>query len=314
MRISYCPLNPRIIPSLQFCRILLRQNDDRYRASSSLGHHGMGSNVAGLVSCIIREDSEAVQFVSKGWTVPRNVTLSRYVEETEKKSLDHIFANTIEYEMECEVKDRLLVLDTYEDKLFVKWLSGKEDKKLVREILLQDSMSQVLAAVVFSEDEEIKAFVNESLVVGDDHVEERIKALLIKCPNIKIQIAVKWKFMRNHERLRPDLVFERMTRWLTLNEMKQTAKKCLSTDCQFVEIIMKNAQLSSFFASVLPRDELFGLVWDGGNGPQMELIGRCWGEEFYPKTLLIKFRIKSGGCKGKSLFHRYCVSDNLNLT
>jgi len=96
--------------------------------------------------------------------------------------------------MDCAEKERLLVLDTYEDKWLLKWVNGKDDKKkVVREILLQDSMSQVLLAVTCSEDEDIQSFVNEFLLFGDDDVEERMKEVLRKCPNL-IQIACHWEY------------------------------------------------------------------------------------------------------------------------
>jgi len=266
------------------------------------------SNLARFVSCVCFMNPNTVQFVSTGWIkfasqralYSLDVNLSRYILGTERKFTDHILANTIVYNKECEHKNVLIVRDIYHEKSFVKWLrdAHRNNKPWVRETLLQESMSKVLAAIVFSASKNMNAFVKKFLLENGNS-ENRIKEVLKTCPTI-IQIAVEWEFDTYLKELRTEKLLERLMKWFSLEDLKMIALECLlNNDEIFMGAIILNVQLSSFFASMLPPDELFNVVWSGA--VSMMDFWRCWGKEFCPKYLL-QFRFNCGYCKGKSVF------------
>jgi len=118
---------------------------DLRNALFALGYQ-WGTNLAKFVSCVIREDAEAVPFVSKGWIkfIPADATLARYAGEATLH--DHLLNNTIEYEEECPLRDQLLIRDLNADKLFIRWID-KQQVEVVRNILLHANMSEILTAL-----------------------------------------------------------------------------------------------------------------------------------------------------------------------
>jgi len=130
----------------------------------------MDNNVAKFVLCGVGKDKETVQFVSKGWTkfVPEGENLERYVGiyksrydafwfsavEYEGKTLllDHIMSSTIEYEGNCPGKNELIVRDVYTDGVVFLWLKEKTNETCVRNFLLHENNTRILAAFVLSVD------------------------------------------------------------------------------------------------------------------------------------------------------------------
>jgi len=250
----------------------LQNTPGEHRSALFAYGYEVGNNVAQFLSNVVEEDEEATQnqFGFKGWTefVSSDADLSKYVGGTTWKFRDFIFVNTIEYDKKCEGKNQLLVRDTYTDKLFVRWVSemieDNNNKEWVQNTLLQESMNEVLAAIVFSEDEEIQNFVNNVLLCSAD-IEERVKEVLKKCPCI-IQIAVKRKYRSRFQTwslCSDKLLIEQMLKWLTLEEVTHLARECMRTDGDLMNIAFQRAELCSFFASVLQPEELFTVVENG---------------------------------------------------
>jgi len=179
----------------------------------------------------------------------------------------------------------------------------------VQNTLLQESMSQVVAALVLSEDEETKIFVNKVLLCSENF-EERVKDLLKKCPCI-IQIPVKWKYFRLYRILSSDTsLIEQLRKWLTFAETKCVAGECIRTDVKFMRYVIRTAELCSFFASVLSTDELFVSVVQKCPAVDIKDSWRCWGENVHSKPLL-KFRFQRVEyITGKSIFQSWYIPDD----
>jgi len=176
-----------------------------------------GSNIAEFVSCVIGNDETTVQFVNKGCTefIPgRSKKLSPFV-RTKGKLRDHILANTIDYEENDEIRSWLFS-DTYEQIVFVEWLSETKNPEMT---LLLKNMEQLLATIVFSTDEEIKAFVNKRLFVGGE-IEKNIREGLKKSENtIEVAIKLPSEFDSDFEasKLTTDSLLQRMRKWMSLH-------------------------------------------------------------------------------------------------
>jgi len=155
--------------------------------------------------------------------------------------------------------------------------------------------------VLLKNRELISAFV--SMWLADK--EQRIKEVVINCTS-PIEIAVKWKYVTRSNNMSTEFLLDRLSKVLSRTELTKAAHDCLAQDTTFHIAIVRYAQLSSFFASVLSKDKLFSLVMDkdtrlsDASGMNTENARRCWGE--YPKSFLAFIRDWTGHHKGKSLF------------
>jgi len=274
-----------------------------------------GSNLADFVSCVINKDEKAVHFVSTGWTeLVQQVVCMRSKELStftgiKGKLQDHILNNTIEYDKKCEIKNKLLVRDMHTAKVFIRWLSEIGMETRVK-FLLQKNMNQVLAAILFSPDDEIQTFATKFLLVSGK-IEDIIKEELKKCKNI-IQVAVQLesKLKFDPSNLFADFLLERLRKWMSMDEIKKAVLECINNPELFIAAWVENTQLSSFIASVLSKNELFRLVWTSFPG-NMNFC-RCWGKEFC-LTSVLKFRFKSGYFAGKSFFQSSVNEDFMDV-
>jgi len=277
-----------------------------------------GYNEINLVSKFLKckfPGESIISLVSVGWT--KYAINNKLVEFKDENNIlfNHILSNTIEYDKECPFKNRVLVRDLYDDLLLIHWLNERPEEKRdwIRSILFNESMSEVLAFIVFSREKDLEDFVQKWLLGAGG--EELIKKSLTYCQDA-IKIAVKWKYI-NDTPYNTDNLLERMRRWLTLEEVKQCARKGFGSDVDFERAIVTDREMSKFYASIFSRDELLELVCDEGTrvtdlcGKQIESVRTCWGEQFCPKELL-KFRFKFGKHKGRSLFVYY-ISDYLKI-
>jgi len=268
-----------------------------------------GNLIATFLTCAL--PNEAIcDVVHKGWTkfVPNGANLARYQDENGLFLVNHILENTITFADECTGKNQLLVADSYKEKLFFRWLDEKvegDKKKWLEQILFHDSMCEVIAALVFSGDASIEEFVKTWWPPG--YGEEQIKKLVRKCPSPVLLIAVKEKYTINYEdKLHTEYLFERMSQWLCCKELIESAQKCLKNN-RVKTSYLHHPDISSFVASALSREETLCCISNEEaqifhvSQFRLEHIHRCWGEEFFPKNLLV-FRHKFGTLKGKSLF------------
>jgi len=232
------------------------------------------SNLAKFVSCVVGKDTDAVQFVSKGWTkfVPEGSVLWRYV-ENDGILLDHIMSNAIEYEEKGSRRDELLVRDIRESFAFVEWLSMKIDEALVRNFLINENNTRVLAALVFS-----------SRYEGNKN----------------------WQNVFESMRLCKDLLCQRIT-LMPFKEREVIALDFLAGTCgTYYDFDPRGFTL---LASVFSREKLHHLIVNEETRVT-DLVGglqdfsTCLGEEFLPNKLL-KFRFKFGENKSDNLFQQW---------
>jgi len=269
-----------------YARLMTDVNDtpgDVRNAMFALGYN-VDNNVAKFASCVVGKDSEAVHFVSSGWTefVPEGEKLRKYIEE-DGNLCDHILSNAIEYEVHhCSRKIELLITDVY---LLSHWLCKRTDEPLVTHFLLNKNNTRILAALAFYVD---LKYNNRTNVY-------RLKEL---CFDLLLQRIASM----------PIDQFEVITQDI-LRDTRDTYSIQLDTHSMQLETPDLDQRIYTFLASASSREKLQVLIVNEETRVT-DLIGctgllsvsTCLGEEFLPKRLL-KFRYKFGGDnQGKSLF------------
>jgi len=243
------------------------------------------NNVANFVSFVVGKDPNSVQFVSNGWTefVPDWEELGTYV-EYDGILRDHIMSVvTDDYEGNCPGRVELLVRSLQKhDRVFVQWLCDKRHESRVRNFLLRENNTRILATLLFS-------FGYAEIIFWD---------------------ATSLSKQSYH-----DTLFGRVT-WMLQKERQVISEdilRCSRDNCGDLD-----RRWYTLLASAFSKDKLYHLIVNeetrvsdliGHNG--LLSVSTCLGEEFLPNRLL-KFRFKVGVKKGKSLFQYKFPEDFMN--
>jgi len=297
-----------------WAKLIVETNNEKLRNSLFGFGYEKGNLLATFLNCKL--PNEAIcDVVHNGWTIfiPDGASLARYQDEN-GFLINHILANTINYADECSGKNQILVKDLYEEKLFFRWLEKKVDvnkKKWLEQILFHDSMSEVVAALVFSGDLAIEKFVQTWWPCGC--AKEELRQLVRKCPS-PILIAIKGKYTNNSlNKLCTESLYDRTSQWLSCQDLKKFARQMLENSPLTINqrrfnYVFYNPDIISFIACSLSKDEIINFT-SNDKARMFDVVGRfrldhirwCFGEEFLPEKLL-RFRNQFGSLKGNSLF------------
>jgi len=266
---TYLKFKHRSIAEYFYARVLVKEKlHNQFKNALFAKYYKSGNNLARFLSCKLpgRQICSVVSSDGLLQFEPFYCSLDWYQDEGGWFLIDHIFENTIAFdksEAECPWKTPVLVRDTYNNKVFVKWLieRSKRDPEMVRRILIQDPMAEVLASVCLSEVNDVASFVDNVLMVGEWG--DKVKRIVKECRN---NLLIATKFLHRYRPLGEKYVpcteslHARLTKFLSPDELKQDAMECW-TKPDFAQVIPSHhPQLSVLFASVLTREEFRSLV------------------------------------------------------